>query len=199
MKDHKHKSLNVEDFSRYCGVSLKTVMRWIKNGEINVESHTRGHDYKINIDNLSRIKFENNSHIYSNQDYTATNKSKVLIVDDDENILNYIGPVFRKNGFETFFSTNAYEAMILLHDEQPLIITLDLNLSDTSGLEVIKMINDLGVNQNIWIIVVSAGSESELQSAVNYGADFYLAKPIQRKDLDKIINKIASEAIKKSA
>lgn len=195
MKEKELRYLSVEQFAQCCGVNSQLVMTWIKNGEIKAVKTPKKEDYKIGIDNLSRVKFEKRKTIFPHFKIQA----KVLIVDDEQNIIESIEPLFSKNGFQILSSTNAYEAMFLLHIEQPLILTLDLRMLDSNGIEVLKMINDLGLNQNIWVIIISAASESELRSAVDCGADFYLQKPFHENDLNKIINKLSVDLKKKVA
>lgn len=190
MKEKKAKDLSVDEFARYCGVTSKTVLRWIKYGEIEAIKPAGKKDYRIGISNLSKAKFEKKGINYSHLKFKKGEQAKVLIVDDDESIVDFINPVFTRNGFQTLTSTNAYEAMILLREELPLILTLDLTMPDSNGFDVLKMINDLGVKDKIWIIVISAMGEEELHSAIDLGGDFYLHKPIHQNDLDKIIKKL---------
>jgi DNA-binding response OmpR family regulator len=117
--------------------------------------------------------------------------SRVLIIDDEKNIIESISSFFPENEFKILSSTNADQAMLLIHEERPLILTLDLRMFDSNGIEILKTINDLGFNKKIWIIVISGAKESELQAAVDFGADFYLQKPFHENDLNKIIKKLS--------
>lgn len=146
-------------------------------------------------DNFNILKFEDIAITYSRcEQKTAdlvVNESKIMIVDDDEAIIDLIEPVFNKSGFKTCYSTNVYDAMITLNKELPLILTLDLRMPDSHGLEILKMLRDMDMNQKIWVVVISGASDIEIYSALALGADYFLKKPFHRKDLNKIVQKIS--------
>lgn len=191
--------LSIAQFAKYCGVNSKMVWRWIKNGEIKAVKPPGKKDYKIGVNNLSKIKIEKIDRICSRLEYQMPCQSKVLIVDDEPNVIESISSTFSDSGFEIISTTNAYEAVLLLQAEQPLFLTLDLKMIDHSGIEILKLINDLGLKQNMWVIIISAANESELRFAVDLGADFYLQKPFYENDLNKIIKKLSLDLKKKAA
>lgn len=191
--------LSVSQFAKYCGVNSKMVWRWIKNGEIKAVKSPGKKDYKIGVNNLSKIKIEKMDKICSHLEYQIRDQSKVLIVDDEPNVIESIASTFSDCGFKIVSTTNAYEAVLLLQTERPLFLTLDLKMIDHNGIEILKLINDLGLKQNMWVIIISAANESVLQSAVDLGADFYLQKPFSENDLNKIIKKLSLDLKKKAA
>lgn len=199
MKDKEVRYLSVEQFAEGCGVNVQMVMKWIKSGSIKAEKCPGKKDFKIGIENFSKVKFEKPLRIESHFELQEKYRSKVLIVDDEKNIIESIAPVFSSHGFQVLSSTNIYEAMFMVNIEHPLILTLDLGMLDSNGTDILKMINDLGVKKNIWVIIISAASEPELQNAVNLGADFYLQKPFYEYDLDKIIKKLSMNLKVKAA
>lgn len=191
--------LSVAQFAKYCGVNSKMVWRWIKNGEIKAVKPPGKNDYKIGVNNLSKIKIEKMDRTFFRLESQIRDQSKVLIVDDEPNVIESIGSTFSDCGFKIVSTTNAYEAVLLLQTERPLFLTLDLQMIDHSGIEILKLINDLGLKKNMWVIIISAANESELRFAVDIGADFYLQKPFYENDLNKIIKKLSLNLIKKAA
>lgn len=192
MKENSLRYLSVEQFGEYCGVNCQTVLRWINSGQISVKKTSWKGDYRIGIENLSRVRTERRGVDYSDNKLKIEGQLKVLIVDDEEDVIDSIEPIFLNNGFEISSSTNIYDAMILLHEVHPLILTLDLRILDLNGLEILTMINNLKLGQKIWVIIISGASEDVIQSAVDFGADFYLQKPFSQNDLDKIIKKLSA-------
>lgn len=199
MKEKKLKYLSVGQLADYCGVNSQIIMSWVKSGKIKVVKNSKKEGYKISVENLKKITIEKKRTLFLHAKLHPENQSKVLIVDDEKSIIESIEPIFVENGFQVISSTSACEAMFLLHNERPLILTLDLGLLDSNGIEVLKTINALGLNKDIWVIIISAASESELHSAVNFGADFYLQKPFDENDLNKIVNKLSVNLKKKAA
>lgn len=195
MKDKEIKFLSVEQFARLCGVNPQQVMVWIKNKEINAIKTLGNKDYKIGIENLRIVKNQKCVKMF----HPFETQAKVLIVDDELDVIQTITPVFSNHGFTVLSTTDVNEAMFLLHEELPLILTLDIGLCDQNGVEVLRMINELGIKQKIWVIIISAASEADLRSAVDFGADFYLQKPYYESDLNKIIKKLSNNIKKKAA
>lgn len=202
MKNKIIKDLSLAQFAKYCGVHPQTVISWIKNGEISANKINSKNDYSkctIGIENLAKVKFVNRNIGYDQSVSSNTNQSSVLIVDDDESMIKLIAHIFSSNGFKVITASNAYDAMILIREERPQFLTLDLKMTDSSGKNVLKMINDLDIHQSVWVVIISAASEPELQGAVDFGADFYLKKPFHKNDLNKIITKLNVHGTKKAA
>lgn len=193
-------NLSINQFAKCCGVNRWMVTKWIKDGEIKAVKAPGQKDYLISLDNLKKVKIGKGKRVRSPFETPKKNQSKVLIVDDEQSIIDSIAPIFSNGGFQILSSTNAFEAIFLMHAEEPLVLTLDLRMLDScGGVDVLKMINDLDLNQNVWVIIISAANESELRFAVDFGADFYLQKPFCENDLNKIIKKISLGMTKKIA
>jgi len=65
-------------------------------------------------------------------------KDKVLVVEDEQKIRNFLSTVLTANGFETLAAGSAREAISLITSHCPDLILLDLGLPDEDGLEVLK-------------------------------------------------------------
>ena len=117
---------------------------------------------------------------------------KALVIDDEENVAKSIGRVFSNKGIKVLLAHNGFSAGMILSNEKPKIVTLDLKMEQLSGQDVLKIIAALNLNEKIWVIVISGETEEHLIKAVNSGADFYLKKPFSKDDLEKIIDKLAS-------
>ncbi len=106
---------------------------------------------------------------------------KILVVEDDPQIRNYIGFALEQAGFLYFSASNAQEGLKLLITEQIDIVVLDLGLPDFDGMDVIKKIREWS---EVPIIVVSArDQDSEKAAALDLGADDYLTKPFSATEL----------------
>jgi two-component system, OmpR family, KDP operon response regulator KdpE len=107
--------------------------------------------------------------------------TRVLIVEDDPNIVDLIRSNLAVRGFDTFVSTDGSKALTLLETEQPDMVLLDLMLPEVDGFELCRQIRE---RSPVAIIVVSArGGERDKVTALNMGADDYMTKPFGIEEL----------------
>src|SRR5499427_4036350 len=107
--------------------------------------------------------------------------TRVLIVEDDPNIVDLIRSNLAVRGFDTFVSTDGSKALALLDTEQPDMVLLDLMLPEVDGFELCRQIRE---RSPVAIIVVSArGGERDKVTALNMGADDYMTKPFGIEEL----------------
>ena len=66
----------------------------------------------------------------------------VLFVDDEENILNSLKRVFRKEGYNTFFAMSGKEGLDLLQTQQPGIVVSDQKMPEMTGVEFLKNVKE---------------------------------------------------------
>ncbi|HEU4568754.1 MAG TPA: response regulator transcription factor [Marmoricola sp.] len=108
-------------------------------------------------------------------------RTKVLMVEDDPNIVDLIRSNLTVRGYDTVVSTDGLHALRLLETESPDIVLLDLMLPDADGMELCRQIRE---RSGVGIIVVSArGGERDKVTALNMGADDYMTKPFGIEEL----------------
>jgi len=107
--------------------------------------------------------------------------TRVLIIEDDPNIVDLIRANLAVRGFDTLVSSNGSKALALLETERPDMVLLDLMLPEVDGFELCKQIRE---RSSVAIIVVSArGGERDKVTALNMGADDYMTKPFGIEEL----------------
>jgi two-component system KDP operon response regulator KdpE len=107
--------------------------------------------------------------------------TRVLLVEDDPNIVDLIRSNLAVRGFDTVVSTDGVRALQLLETEQPDIVLLDLMLPEVDGFELCRQLRE---RSNVGVIVVSArGGERDKVTALNVGADDYMTKPFSIEEL----------------
>jgi len=121
---------------------------------------------------------------------------KILIVDDDPLIRNLLGQIlesFEEKGVQLLNANNGIVAIEIVKKEKPDIIFLDVMMPKMNGFEVCSIIkNDLLLN-NIYIIMLTAkGQEIDKQKAKGIGADFYITKPFNIKEIIEKVSDILS-------
>ena len=107
--------------------------------------------------------------------------TRVLVVEDDPNIVDLIRSNLAVRGFDTVVSQDGMRVLKLLETEDPDIVLLDLMLPEADGFELCRQIRERSL---VGIIVVSArGGERDKVTALNVGADDYLTKPFSIEEL----------------
>lgn len=109
---------------------------------------------------------------------------KVLIVDDEPNIVMSLEYMMRKNKFEVFIARNGKEALDLLNKEVPHLILLDIMMPDVDGYEICEFVKGEPQYSETKVVFLSAKSKmSDIQKGYDVGADLYVTKPFSTRDL----------------
>jgi len=108
-------------------------------------------------------------------------KGKVLIVEDDRAICNFMRRVLEANGYEALIVNTGREAISLLASHCPDVVILDLGLPDMDGMDVLQELRRWSLMP---VVVVSARTdEREKVRALDMGADDYVTKPFGTSEL----------------
>ena len=121
---------------------------------------------------------------------------KILIVDDEEDVLELVRYNLDKNGYKVETATAGEQALTKARAKLPDLIILDLMLPGIDGLEVCKKLKGDTKTQNIPIIMLTAkGEESDIITGLELGADDYIAKPFSPKVLIARIRRVLQRPI----
>ncbi len=103
--------------------------------------------------------------------------AKVLLIDDDDDLLTVFTTALQRDGFETVTASNGAEGLGKATSEKPDLILLDQVLPDISGNDVLKKLKSQEDTKNIPVIILSNFSQEELvKQAINEGALDYVFK-----------------------
>lgn len=113
---------------------------------------------------------------------------KVLIADDEPNIVTSLEYLMGKRGYEVKVARNGEEALALVASFLPDLVLLDVMMPRKSGYEVCQQIREHKDWQHIKVVMLSAkGREAEVNKGLSLGADTYVTKPFSNQELiDKI-------------
>ncbi|MCB4756468.1 MAG: response regulator transcription factor [Elusimicrobia bacterium] len=126
-------------------------------------------------------------------------KSKVLVIDDDESILMLFDTILPKEGFSIVSTPRGGTGITMAHDEKPDIIILDLGLPDIPGLEVCRVIRQDPAIRHIPILMLTAQNNvQDKVKGLELGADDYLPKPFEPKELIARIRAILRRTLHES-
>jgi len=107
--------------------------------------------------------------------------TRVLIVDDDQDLLNLIGFTFHNAGYETVNAASGTEALRALEQERFSLLVLDINIPAPNGLQVCAAVRR---SSNVPVLILSArDQEQDLLQALDAGADAYIVKPFSPRTL----------------
>jgi len=116
---------------------------------------------------------------------------KVLIADDEPNIVAAVEFLLQRNGYEVQVARNGDEALKLVEASNPDLVLLDVMMPVRSGYEVCKRIRENDAWRHIKIIMLSAkGRDAEVTKGLALGADDYVTKPFSTRDLLNRIGKL---------
>ena len=108
-------------------------------------------------------------------------RDKILIVEDEQSICNFISTVLNSNNDDTMVARTGTEAQSMITSHCPDLIILDLGLPDMDGLDILRQ---LRAWSSLPVVVVSARShERDKVDALDLGADDYLTKPFGTDEL----------------
>lgn len=127
---------------------------------------------------------------------TANAKKKILIVDDEPDVVVYLKALLEDNGFDTITAVNGKEGMEKTLADKPDLITLDITMPEESG---VRMFRDLQANdatKNIPIVIIT-GVSFEFKRFIETRRQVepptaYFEKPIDREELLAKIREILS-------
>ena len=108
---------------------------------------------------------------------------KILVVDDEPDVLKVILIRLKKTGYEAFGGVDGREALDLARQIRPELIILDVYLPDMNGDAVAKILKEDKELKHIPIILISATAKSIAARAKECGADGYLVKPFESEEL----------------
>jgi two-component system, OmpR family, alkaline phosphatase synthesis response regulator PhoP len=116
---------------------------------------------------------------------------KILIVDDEPNIVMALEYTFKKQNFEVFIARDGQEALDILKNQLPDIIILDVMMPNVDGYATIEQIKaDEKLNHCKIIFLSAKNKEKDIEKGLMLGANAYVTKPFSLKKLTEQINEL---------
>lgn len=124
---------------------------------------------------------------------------KVLIADDEPNIVTSLEYLMHKRGYEVKVARNGDEALALVESFLPDLVLLDVMMPRRSGYEVCQQIREHSGWQHIKVAMLSAkGREAEVNKGLSLGADVYITKPFSNQELLERVDGLLGDGAKPS-
>ncbi|HLW50999.1 MAG TPA: response regulator transcription factor [Sphingobacteriaceae bacterium] len=121
----------------------------------------------------------------------SNQKQKVLVVDDEADIVELIAYNLKREGYQVHTASNGQEAVTTAKKIMPDLIILDIMMPKMDGIEACRIMRAMPEFKSTFIVFLTARSEEYSEIAgFNVGADDYIAKPIKPRALVSRINAI---------
>jgi two-component system OmpR family response regulator len=168
-----------------CKVSQQTIIRCFDSGRLKGFRVPGSRFRRIPRDALIAFMKENNIPV----DALDSGKKKILVVDDDPEIVELFVDVLERDGrFEVKTASSGYDAGIMTQEFLPELIILDYMLPDINGNVVCQTIRQNPNFEHMKIIIVSGVvNQDEINDLLKAGADEFVKKPF---NIEKLIERV---------
>lgn len=161
--------------AKICKVSQQTIIRCFDNGTLKGFRVPGSRFRRIPRDQLFAFMKDNGIPT----DALESGKRKVLVVDDDEELVELLVDVFDKDGrFDTRVANNGFDAGMMVREFRPDLVVLDVMLPDINGKEVCQRVRQDDSLEAVKIICISGMVEQDkVKDLIEAGADDFMNKP----------------------
>lgn len=123
-------------------------------------------------------------------------KKKILVVDDESDVLTFLTTLLDDNGYETMTAENGEEALERVKGSRPDLVTLDITMPETSGVRFYRNMKESNDWNSIPIVIVT-GISSDFEKFISTRKQVpppegYVAKPIDEKEILELIKKLTN-------
>ncbi len=116
---------------------------------------------------------------------------KILIADDEPNIVMTLDFLMRKQGYEVFLALDGQEAVEMIERETPDLAILDIMMPNLDGYEVCQFIKKNPSYKHCKVVFLSAKSKDiDIQYGLSIGASAYLSKPFSTRELTEQVRQL---------
>ena len=116
---------------------------------------------------------------------------KILIADDEPNILLSLEFLMKKSGYEVFIARDGKEAMDILVNNKISLVVLDIMMPEVDGYQICKYIKGTNSLKHVKVVFISAKTKDiDVAKGLSLGADDYITKPFSTRFLMNRINEL---------
>jgi len=182
------KYFSIPKAARLCSVDRSTMHRWVSAGKIKSYTTAGGHKRILPEDLKQWIE---DNQLPFDIDELESNKAKILIVDDEETVRNYLKMILKGIFIDIESATDGFDAGKKVIQYQPDLIILDLFMPTMDGFEVCKNIKADPATKKIKILILTGhGTKENEEKVLSLGADAFLKKPSSKKIILDCVEKL---------
>lgn len=124
-------------------------------------------------------------------------KKKILVVEDEQDVLTYLSTLLQDNGFDTISATDGMSGLELAKTEKPDLITLDIAMPSQSGIRTYRYYKEDAELKDIPVIIITGMGDS-MRSFLKKLSGFtkpegFMNKPIDKEGLIKMVNDLLAD------
>lgn len=121
-------------------------------------------------------------------------KQKLLLVEDEEELVRIVQTFFRDEGYDVRIAMNAEEALVVLEKFVPDVIVSDVRMGPMDGFQFLHTLRSMPSRKNIpFIFLTIMDDRQSVQQAASMGADGYLTKPFDVEDLHERVKQVLAK------
>ena len=171
--------------AKICKVSQQTIIRCFDSGQLKGFRVPGSRFRRIPRDQLYAFMRDNGIPT----DALDSGRRKLLVVDDDQDLVDLLVDHFERDGrFEVRSVNNGFEAGMMIKEFRPDLVVLDIMLPDINGMEVCKLVRSDPSMDEVKVVCISGMVEQDrIQQLRDAGADDFLQKPF---DVDTLTQRV---------
>jgi len=182
--------LTTRQAAAHCRVSIPTLRRWIRAGELGAHLTPGGHR-RIDLYEFQRFLRAQGRPAYP----AATEpRTRVLLVDDEPLVVQMLHDLLVDGPFVIETATDGYEALVKVGTFRPALIILDVVLAGLDGVEACRCLRRMPETKGVRILGVT-GHPSMVPVLLGAGADACVTKPLDLELVYREINRLTSAAV----
>jgi CheY-like chemotaxis protein len=182
----RQKGLSLGKVAGFCGVTRKTILRWVKEGMIDSFVLPSGHHRVLPS---IVIKFLQQHGMPVPEELKGLEKPRVLLAEDDEDIRRLVRRTLGEEYYITEVS-NGIEACLSMGQNPPDLLILDIKMPKMDGVDVCREVRRDPVLSSMGILIISAYLDDEVEEQIDGLIDGCLAKPFTNLQLVDMCEKI---------
>lgn len=113
---------------------------------------------------------------------------KILIVDDEVDVCDFVKNFFEERGFQVFAALNGNEALSIIKRERPQLILLDIKMEQMDGIAALRYMKEIDKDLKV-IMVTALEDQDKMEAAYKLGAIDYITKPLVLDHLEQTVIK----------
>jgi excisionase family DNA binding protein len=179
--------LTTRQAAAHCKVSIPTLRRWIRAGDLRAYLTPGGHR-RIDLDEFQRFLRVQSRPAYP---VDAAPRTRLLVVDDEPLVVSMLVDLLSDGPYTIETATGGYEALVKVGTFRPAVIILDGVLPDLDGIEACRCLRRIRETSDIRILGVT-GHPAMVPLLLGAGADACVAKPLDPdvvcRELDRLVS-----------
>ena len=195
----ENRLLTAGDVAAHCHVTHKSVSNWIRSGRLKAYT-TPGRHYRIRLLEFREFLKQTGLPPLPEEALSPSGKTRVLVVDDDEDVVKTVSAFFTRWGYEVSTALSGFNAGLEVERFKPDLVVLDLMMPHVDGYDVCRTIKSDPTTRHIKVLVLTGYTEKDcIEKALESGADDWMAKPFRAEAFKSRIAKLLGERSNRGA